>query len=519
MFNYIKDRFCFDQSIKFDTFEIVNDQIMSNPNVNIEWIHESRLNDQYQIHVFEDYTIRLRYGNLRSKSYILNALKELEIPMKVGIYEGGPDSNIRGIIEGFYGEPWSHEDRLDVVDFMDEFHMNAFFYAPKDDAYHRELWRTPYPKKEFLQLQEIIKHCQNKNIDFYFCISPGKDFNYLNEEDYQQLYLKIHQVINIGVSHISILFDDIDYKLTEDAILKYKRPGIAHAHVANVLLEKIKKEHETVELIMCPTEYYLNKQTQYIDDLKQHVHKDVWMFWTGYNTVAEVIPDLDGKRMLEYFGHKLLLWDNYPVNDMATHRLFLGPLKHRSKKIFLTHEGMISNPMIQWHASKIPLITMALFMWDTHAYNPQLAYEYAIKKLAKHDDVLFEKIKIFADEHKSNILYEEEDPLDVAIEKNDLNQIAQYYSNLIDAIDYLEMYLDKKMLNNFKPWIHIIKEDVELLNKMINKEGITVERLKDRAYVSGRNTVMKLMKKLNLIDDEYFKKKRINYWLQKDAQL
>lgn len=162
---------------------------------------------------------------------------------------------------------------------------------------------------------------------------------------------------------------------------------------------------------------------------------------------------------------------------------------------------------------------MALFMWDTHAYNPQLAYEYAIKKLAKHDDVLFEKIKIFADEHKSNILYEEEDPLDVAIEKNDLNQIAQYYSNLIDAIDYLEMYLDKKMLNNFKPWIHIIKEDVELLNKMINKEGITVERLKDRAYVSGRNTVMKLMKKLNLIDDEYFKKKRINYWLQKDAQL
>jgi hypothetical protein len=100
-----------------------------------------------------------------------------------------------------------------------------------------------------------------------------------------------------------------------------------------------------------------------------------------------------------------------------------------------------------------------------------------------------------------------------------LNQIARYYSNLIDAIDYLEMYLDKKMLNDFKPWMKIIREDFELLNKMINKQIVPVERLKERSYVSGRNTVMKLMRKHNLIDDQYFKKKRMNYWLQKDEQL
>jgi len=49
----------------------------------------------------------------------------------------------RGVIEGFYGPPWSHQDRLDMIRFMGRVGMNMYFYGPKDDPFHREKWREP----------------------------------------------------------------------------------------------------------------------------------------------------------------------------------------------------------------------------------------------------------------------------------------------------------------------------------------------------------------------------------------
>ncbi len=45
---------------------------------------------------------------------------------------------LRGIIEGFYGKPWSDENRIDIIRFCGKNKMNAYWYAPKDDPYHRE---------------------------------------------------------------------------------------------------------------------------------------------------------------------------------------------------------------------------------------------------------------------------------------------------------------------------------------------------------------------------------------------
>ena len=42
----------------------------------------------------------------------------------------------RGFIEGYYGNPWSHEDRIDLMKFGGEIKMNQYVFAPKDDPYH-----------------------------------------------------------------------------------------------------------------------------------------------------------------------------------------------------------------------------------------------------------------------------------------------------------------------------------------------------------------------------------------------
>ena len=55
-----------------------------------------------------------------------------------------PDIPYRGVVEGFYGTPWSHEARLSQLDFYGRNKMNTYIYGPKDDPYHRTPhWRNP----------------------------------------------------------------------------------------------------------------------------------------------------------------------------------------------------------------------------------------------------------------------------------------------------------------------------------------------------------------------------------------
>ena len=53
---------------------------------------------------------------------------------------GAPAFAERGIVEGFYGRPWTHEQRLDMIRFIGERGMNRFVYAPKDDPLMRREW-------------------------------------------------------------------------------------------------------------------------------------------------------------------------------------------------------------------------------------------------------------------------------------------------------------------------------------------------------------------------------------------
>ena len=59
---------------------------------------------------------------------------------------------LRGIVEGFYGKPWTQEQRIDMMAFCEAHRLNAYIYAPKDDPYHREKWREPYPEAQIKKI-------------------------------------------------------------------------------------------------------------------------------------------------------------------------------------------------------------------------------------------------------------------------------------------------------------------------------------------------------------------------------
>ncbi|HWH05627.1 MAG TPA: beta-N-acetylglucosaminidase domain-containing protein, partial [Gaiellaceae bacterium] len=89
---------------------------------------------------------------------------------------------VRALIEGFYGRPWSHEERLDLLRFCGAHGLTTWVHAPKDDPYHRKLWRAPYPDAELERLAELVAEAERHRLDFAYAIAPGLDVRYTSDD-------------------------------------------------------------------------------------------------------------------------------------------------------------------------------------------------------------------------------------------------------------------------------------------------------------------------------------------------
>ena len=121
-----------------------------------------------------------------------------------------------GVVEGFYGRPWSSVERSELFSWMNESGtLSTYMYAPKDDLLHRGRWRELYPVAEAGVLAEAIRLTSDAGIRFVYSIAPGMDMAYTSEADRAALLAKIDQVAAMGCSEFAILFDDIPESLPE----------------------------------------------------------------------------------------------------------------------------------------------------------------------------------------------------------------------------------------------------------------------------------------------------------------
>jgi hyaluronoglucosaminidase len=97
---------------------------------------------------------------------------------------------VRGVIEGFYGPPWSHTERLDLIRFCGEHGLNTWVHAPKDDPHHRELWRDPYPDDQLQLLSELVHEASRNEVEFVYAIAPGLDICYSHVSEFEALLAK-----------------------------------------------------------------------------------------------------------------------------------------------------------------------------------------------------------------------------------------------------------------------------------------------------------------------------------------
>jgi len=116
----------------------------------------------------------------------------------------------------------------------------------------------------------------------------------------------------------------------------------------------------------------------YIRELGAAVNPDVAIVWTGPNVASPAITLAQAKEWGEFLHRKPLVWDNFPVNDGRSWRVHLGPLRGRDARLPEAAAGMVSNPMNQPRASMIPLATIADYLWNPGAYDPQRSLDNAV---------------------------------------------------------------------------------------------------------------------------------------------
>ena len=225
---------------------------------------------------------------------------------------------VRGIVEGFYGTPWSHAARLDAISFLAPRGLNAYVYAPKDDAKHRADWRVPYDADERARFGELAAHAGAHDARFGFAISPGLDVDYESDADRAAILAKLEPLLDAGVPWFLLLLDDIPMQ-----------PGLAprQAELATWLFERLRAARADASLTLCPTEYVGTRPSPYLGELGAGLPAEVDVMWTGPTVCSPTLRADDARGWTEALGgHRTIVWDNTPVNDATmTHELHLGP--------------------------------------------------------------------------------------------------------------------------------------------------------------------------------------------------
>lgn len=276
-----------------------------------------------------------------------------------------PDLPNRGVVEGFYGTPWSHEVRKSLIDFYGKFKMNTYLYGPKDDPYHScPNWRLPYPENEAKNIKELVEACNRNRVDFVWAIHPGQDIKW-NEEDYGNLVRKFNLMYDLGVRHFAIFFDDISGEGTNP---------LKQTELLNRLTDDFVKEKGDVSpLTVCPTDYsrlWANPtENGSLAIYGRTLYPDIKVFWTG-----DVVCSDMTKETMDWVNSRIkrpaYYWWNYPVTDYVRNILLQGPVY--GLETSLTDKdvcGVVSNPMEHGEASKLALYGVADYTWNISEYN------------------------------------------------------------------------------------------------------------------------------------------------------
>ena len=250
-------------------------------------------------------------------------------------------------IEGFYGPPYRHAERLELLRWLPSAGLTDYAYGPKDDAFQRGSWRDPYPTAALDELAETAAVAAEVGVTLTLSVSPGLDWQ--GEDDHAALAAKVRQLYDIGVRSLGVFWDDVPPG--GDELGRSHARGVAAA-MAGV--------PDDVRWTTCGTDYAMDRTTAYLRGFAKELPAEVPIGWTGAHVTSPDVPVEVAARLTEELGHPLLLCDNWPVNDLGmSSQLHLGPPPARDPALREVVAGIGFNAMSYPLASRIGIAAAA----------------------------------------------------------------------------------------------------------------------------------------------------------------
>lgn len=274
------------------------------------------------------------------------------------------------------------------LDFLGRTKQNQYLYAPGDDPYRQEQWRDPYPAAQRSRFRALAERARRNHVTLAWAVAPGQAMCFSSQDDREALLRKMDMMWELGVRAFQVQFQDVSYSewhCDEDADTYGGGPKAA-AHAQADLVNAVAGHLRLpARLSVLPTEYYQDGATAYRTALAGALNAGVPVAWTGVGVVPKKITGAQVAGARAALGHPLLTLDNYPVNDYAADRVFLGPYSGREPAVATATSGVLAAAMQQAAASRIPLFTAADYAWNPDAYDPAGSWRAAIDDLAGKD--------------------------------------------------------------------------------------------------------------------------------------
>ena len=281
-----------------------------------------------------------------------------------------------GLIEGFFGRPWSWDERRHVVRTLAPHGYRFFIYAPKADPFLRRRWQEPHPRGDAEALAAFAGFCREEGVRFGIGLTPF-ELHLAPGDDWRALLdARLDSLAAFRPDDLAILFDDMRGDLPDLA----ERQAAIVAHAAGRGIAS--------RLLCCPSYYsddpvldraFGRRPAGYLQTLGRLLDPAIEIMWTGEEVCSREVSPGHLEHVAGWIGRKPFLWDNYPVNDgprMSQH-LHLRGFTGRPARIGAQIAAHAVNPASQPWLSLAPAVTLAMSYAQGDGYSYGAAWDEA----------------------------------------------------------------------------------------------------------------------------------------------
>ncbi|MFO0551125.1 MAG: beta-N-acetylglucosaminidase domain-containing protein [Polyangiaceae bacterium] len=330
---------------------------------------------------------------------------------------------MHGVVEGFYGRPWTHAQRMSLVRFVGAIGLDTYLFGPKNDPSHRGAFAEPLSSATLSELAEVVEVARASGVRFVYGVSPerlvgGGDLVFRGDRTrkhplFRALVGKLASLVRLGIQDFALFFDDTWPTLAP--WLASFAIGERHARLVEALVVALGDEAGVAPTMLVVPAVYFGTASGLSRGARQYLsglgsRGPLRTAWTGPRIFSSFISGAEIRALARETNLSPWVWNNVIANDwlpLATgeplrmrprERLSFGPVDNLGTDVIGAASGILLNGAREAELTKISLATLAAFVRAPFAYHPYAAHDAAIRAVlgadaAEDTSMLFELVQ------------------------------------------------------------------------------------------------------------------------------